>query len=61
MREQLTETLEIQPAGRLDSDELKSLLEPVKADFEVFDKKMASCLEGDSPLITSIARHLLKF
>lgn len=60
MREQLTETLEVQPVGRLDSDELKSLLEPVKADFEVFDRKMASCLEGDSPLITSIAQHLLK-
>lgn len=60
MRKRLTETLEVQPVGRLDSDDLKSLLEPVKDDFEVFDKKMASCLEGDSPLITSIAQHLLK-
>ncbi len=45
---------------RLDSTELKRLIEPVKEDFAVFDDKMAEFLRGDSPLISSIAQHLLK-
>jgi len=34
--------------------------EPVKDDLEMFDRKLHDYLRGDSPLITSIARHLLK-
>ncbi len=48
------------PAKRLDSTELIRLIEPVKADFSVFDDKMAEFMKGDSPLISSIAQHLLK-
>ncbi len=33
---------------------------PVQADLEEFDRKLNDYLQGDSPLITSIARHLLK-
>jgi octaprenyl-diphosphate synthase len=36
------------------------LIEPVKDDFAVFDSRMSEYLQGDSPLITSIAQHLLK-
>ncbi|MFQ5606861.1 MAG: polyprenyl synthetase family protein [Candidatus Zixiibacteriota bacterium] len=60
MRNQLTETLAEKPLSRRDTDELQRLLEPVKADFCIFDERIARCLEGDSPLITSIAQHLLK-
>jgi octaprenyl-diphosphate synthase len=49
-----------QAAKRLDSTELQRLIEPVKEDFAVFDDKMAEFLRGDSPLISSIAQHLLK-
>ncbi|PWB70171.1 octaprenyl-diphosphate synthase, partial [candidate division GN15 bacterium] len=33
---------------------------PVQADLDEFDRKLNDYLQGDSPLITSIARHLLK-
>ena len=33
---------------------------PVQGDLEEFDRKLNDYLQGDSPLITSIARHLLK-
>jgi octaprenyl-diphosphate synthase len=33
---------------------------PVQADLDSFDQKLADYLRSDSPLITSIARHLLK-
>jgi octaprenyl-diphosphate synthase len=33
---------------------------PVQEDLELFDNKLNDYLRGDSPLITSIARHLLK-
>ncbi len=49
-----------QSEKRLDSSELVRLIEPVKADFTVFDDKMAEFMKGDSPLISSIAQHLLK-
>ncbi len=41
-------------------DELARLIQPVRDDFKEFDSRLARRLEGDSPLITSIARHLLK-
>ena len=33
---------------------------PVQSDLELFDNKLTDYLRGDSPLISSIARHLLK-
>ncbi len=51
---------DFQSAKRLDATELQRLIEPVKDDFAVFDDKMAEFLKGDSPLISSIAQHLLK-
>lgn len=33
---------------------------PVKADLEEFNQKLTDYLRGDSPLISSIARHLLR-
>jgi len=44
----------------MDNDKLKTLIEPVKADLTVFDKRLAECLKGDTPLITSIAQHLMR-
>lgn len=44
----------------LDTSNLLEYTRPVQADLDAFDKKLADYLRGDSPLITSIARHLLK-
>ena len=33
---------------------------PVQADLDLFDQKLGDYLRGDSPLIASIARHLLR-
>ena len=44
----------------LDTNSLAECTRPVQADLEEFDRKLSDYLRGDSPLITSIARHLLK-
>ena len=43
-----------------DNSLLVQYTEPVKEDLEKFDRKLHDYLRGDSPLISSIARHLLK-
>jgi octaprenyl-diphosphate synthase len=43
-----------------DNNNLLEYSRPVEADLETFDSKLHDYLQGDSPLITSIARHLLK-
>ncbi|HUV31607.1 MAG TPA: polyprenyl synthetase family protein [Acidobacteriota bacterium] len=44
----------------LHKDNLATYIEPVKSDLDTFDRKLNDYLRGDSPLITSLARHLLK-
>ncbi|HVP06661.1 MAG TPA: polyprenyl synthetase family protein [Candidatus Acidoferrum sp.] len=44
----------------LDNHDLLEYARPVQADLNAFDSKLNDHLQGDSPLITSIARHLLK-
>jgi octaprenyl-diphosphate synthase len=44
----------------LESKKIVEYTRPVKADLDEFDRKLADSLRGDSPLISSIARHLLK-
>jgi octaprenyl-diphosphate synthase len=44
----------------LDASRMQEYTEPVRADLEAFDCGLADFLRGDSPLISSIARHLLK-
>ena len=44
----------------LDTNQLAEYTRPVRGDLELFDKKLGDYLRGDSPLISSIARHLLK-
>ncbi|MFQ6008527.1 MAG: polyprenyl synthetase family protein [Candidatus Zixiibacteriota bacterium] len=44
----------------LESKKMAEYTEPVKADLDEFNQKLADCLRGDSPLISSIARHLLR-
>lgn len=44
----------------LDFSRMQEYTEPVRADLEEFDSRLADYLRGDSPLISSIARHLLK-
>jgi octaprenyl-diphosphate synthase len=44
----------------LDTNHLAEYTRPVQGDLEIFDKKLGDYLRGDSPLISSIARHLLK-
>ncbi|HOP07446.1 MAG TPA: polyprenyl synthetase family protein [candidate division Zixibacteria bacterium] len=44
----------------LDVSRMQEYTEPVKADLEAFDRGLADYLRGDSPLISSIARHLLR-
>lgn len=44
----------------LDVNNLLEYTRPIQPDLEEFDRKLADHLQGDSPLITSIARHLLK-
>jgi octaprenyl-diphosphate synthase len=43
-----------------DKNRLKELIKPVEPDLSQFDKKLYDCIQNDSPLITSIARHLMK-
>ncbi|MCX6828286.1 MAG: polyprenyl synthetase family protein [candidate division Zixibacteria bacterium] len=44
----------------MDGDKLKSIVKPVEEDLALFDSRLVSFLTGDSPLITSIAQHLMK-
>lgn len=44
----------------LDVSKMQEYAGPVQADLSEFDRKLADYLRGDSPLISSIARHLLK-
>lgn len=44
----------------LDLNKLSEFTSPIKSDLEEFDEKLGDYLRGDSPLISSIARHLLK-
>jgi len=44
----------------LDINKMLEYTRPVKTDLEEFDKKLSDFLRGDSPLIASIARHLLR-
>jgi len=46
--------------NRIDNDLLTEYTEPVRHDLEAFDTRLHDYLRGDSPLISSIARHLLK-
>ena len=43
-----------------DTDRLSEYTQPVRADLEAFDTRLHDYLRGDTPLISSIARHLLK-
>lgn len=44
----------------VDNALLAELTAPVAADLDSFDRRLSDILRGDSPLITSIARHLLR-
>jgi len=44
----------------LDSNSLELFTRPVQSDLATFDSKLNDYLRGDSPLISSIARHLLR-
>jgi octaprenyl-diphosphate synthase len=44
----------------LDTASIKECVGPVEADLEEFDGRLSDYLRGDSPLISSIARHLLR-
>ena len=44
----------------IDSKQLNEYTQPIKADLDDFDQKLHDHLRGDSPLITSIAQHLLR-
>jgi octaprenyl-diphosphate synthase len=44
----------------LDRAKMLEYTRPVQADLEEFDQKLTDYLRGDSPLISSIARHLLR-
>ncbi len=44
----------------LDNKQLQEYTRPIQTDLEEFDTKLHDYLRGDSPLITSIAKHLLK-
>ena len=44
----------------LDINKMLEYTKPVSADLERFDKRLSDYLRGDSPLISSIARHLLR-
>ncbi len=44
----------------MDREIYKGLVKPIEADLSLFDSRLSSYLTGDSPLITSIARHLMK-
>lgn len=44
----------------LDINRLQEYTRPVHSDLDLFEEKLSDYLRGDSPLISSIARHLLK-
>jgi octaprenyl-diphosphate synthase len=44
----------------LDSNKLLECTQPIQRDLEEFDRTLHDYLRGDSPLITSIAKHLLR-
>lgn len=44
----------------MEKDKLKTLLKPVESDMSAFDSRLGSVLTGDSPLISSIAKHLMR-
>ncbi|MEW5923101.1 MAG: polyprenyl synthetase family protein [Candidatus Zixiibacteriota bacterium] len=44
----------------MEKDRLKTLIAPVEPDLDIFDHRLAEFLKGDTPLITSIARHLMR-
>jgi len=44
----------------LDSTKMLEYIRPVRSDLDEFDQKLTDYLRGDSPLISSIARHLLQ-
>jgi octaprenyl-diphosphate synthase len=44
----------------IDTSQMKEYTAPVQESLEEFDRRLADYLRGDSPLITSIARHLLR-
>lgn len=44
----------------LDTEKMLEYTDPIKDDLASFNQKLSDYLRGDSPLISSIARHLLK-
>ncbi len=44
----------------MDRKELQNLIKPVEPDIDLFHSRLAEYIKNDSPLITSIARHLMK-
>ncbi len=44
----------------LDANKMLEYTAPVQDSLREFDRRLGDCLRGDSPLISSIARHLLK-
>ena len=46
--------------NRTETSRLAECTAPVQGDLDTFDRKLHDCLRGDSPLIASVARHLLK-
>lgn len=44
----------------MNKDRLKTLIKPVEPDLGRFDRRLAECVKNESPLITSIAQHLMR-
>ena len=44
----------------LDASQMQEYTAPVQGNLQEFDRRLGDYLRGDSPLISSIARHLLK-
>jgi len=44
----------------IDSQKMEEFIRPVQADLDEFKRKLNQFLKGDSPLVSSIARHLLR-
>jgi octaprenyl-diphosphate synthase len=44
----------------MDHNKLKNLTRPVDADMNEFDRRLSQSIRNESPLITSIARHLMR-
>lgn len=44
----------------MDRKKLKELIKPVEPDLKRFDEELSNAIKDDSPLITSIAQHLLR-